>query len=381
MSKVHTILTYGVVAALAGGVLYINHMHLERNEALRMEVTELRKRDRINRDLLVDKIAVVANKVGTLEQTNYPSIPMDRLAQSVVGVNTMGSQGSGFIIEVRGRRLILTNYHVVQNHPDTTISVTTHDGARFSKVNGVMRSERFDMAVFEIDDPAFNYPSLKIGDPRVLQIGSPVIALGNPMGQVGYSSRGVINARAIVFQQNKVRLEMLRSSIMLAPGYSGGPTVNHAGEVVGISFSYFAHQGTRAYVNGNTIPIDLVVNTIERHLDGKPVEPVNFRFRFEQDWEIVNDALERPSGVLFLEGRTPVDDALGLRTGDVITDINGMPIVDTDDLARALLRVYPGDTVRIRIKGARNEEITTTIPLVTMIPAPLDITPPAQRAP
>lgn len=385
MSKITTVFVYGVIAFSLGWLLYGDYYqkNLIRNNAT--EISEMQRNIRTRREFINADIDATKTRIRSLENHNEPTIPVDALTRSVVNVTSMmmGSSGSGFIIENRGRRFILTNYHVVRETPSGLITIMGHDRTIFKNVKVVLRLERFDMVVMEVDDPEFNYPVLKVGDPKKLKLGDPVIALGNPLGRTGFAARGVVSATSSVVHQGQLRLEAIRTSMMFAPGYSGGPTVNHAGEVVGISFSYLAHPTTFAYVHANSISIDLVIETINRFLDGRPYEPIFFGLRLRQNFETVREGVERPSGVLFIEGTLPVDATLKLQAGDIITDINGSPIVVMEDIARALMKIYPSDTVRIRVKGGREETITTTLPLEGLYTNPpvLNPGPPLRIAP
>jgi len=140
------------------------------------------------------------------------------IARSVVLVRgSMGSSGSGVIWDRPG--LVITNHHVVPG----PIAELTVAGGRRLKARVVRRAPALDLAALEVEgDPG---QGAQVGDSDELHVGDLVIAVGNPMGERNAPSLGIVASAAD---------DVLRLSITLRPGNSGGALVNAGGQVVGI---------------------------------------------------------------------------------------------------------------------------------------------------
>jgi serine protease Do len=131
----------------------------------------------------------------------------------------MGSSGSGVIWDRPG--LIITNHHVVPGtHAELTIS-----GGRRLKARVVRRAPALDLAALEVEVEGSIDASARIGDSDQLRVGDLLVAVGNPMGERNAPSLGILASAPD---------DVLRLSITLRPGNSGGALVNARGEVVGI---------------------------------------------------------------------------------------------------------------------------------------------------
>jgi len=168
------------------------------------------------------------------------------VARSVVLVRgSRGSAGSGVIWDRPG--LILTNHHVV--HAGQA-EIVTPDGRRLlGKV--VRRAPELDLAALKVD--ADLAPRARIGDSDALRVGDLVLAVGNPMGERNAPSLGIVSAQPG---------EVVRLSITLRPGNSGGALVNARGEVVGIPH----------LVAGSGLAIAVSTRTVARFLAGNVKE-------------------------------------------------------------------------------------------------------------
>src|SRR5262245_35151705 len=168
------------------------------------------------------------------------------VARSVVLVRgSRGSAGSGVIWDQPG--LIITNHHVVHA---ATAEIVTADGRRLvGKV--VRRAPDVDLAALEVD--AELEPRARIADSDLLRVGDLVVAVGNPMGERTAPSLGIASAQPD---------DVVRLSITLRPGNSGGALVNARGEVVGIP----------NLVAGSGVAIAVSTRTVARFLAGPIAE-------------------------------------------------------------------------------------------------------------
>jgi serine protease Do len=169
------------------------------------------------------------------------------VARSVVLVRgSRGSAGSGVIWDRPG--LIITNHHVVHA---STAEIVVADGRRLlGRV--VRRAPGLDLAAIEVD--AELSPRASIANSDALRVGDLVLAVGNPMGERNAPSLGIVSAEPD---------DVVRLSITLRPGNSGGALVNARGEVVGIP----------NLVAGHGVALAVSTRTVARFLSGNVAEP------------------------------------------------------------------------------------------------------------
>ncbi len=138
--------------------------------------------------------------------------------------------GSGAGVIWRKNGIILTNAHVVNRHVPM---VSLSDGREFA-AQVLARQPEIDLALLKID--ADDLPAVRIADQQTLRVGELVFAAGHPWGQRGFITAGVISAfNTVRVNGSRREIPVLRTDAALAPGNSGGPLVNAAGEVVGIN--------------------------------------------------------------------------------------------------------------------------------------------------
>jgi len=232
--------------------------------------------------------------------------------------------GSGVIWRSGG--LIVTNAHVARRADGR---VRFSDGRAVS-ARVAARDRQLDLALLEAD--ARDFAAAPIGDSDKLRAGELVLAVGSPYGHAGAVAVGVVHAAA--------DRRWVAADLRLAPGNSGGPLANAAGDVVGINTMV-------AYGVALAVPSNIVERFVAR--GGRParrlgvtVEPVN------------NAGLGLPVfGLLVveIEPASPAENA-GLQVGDVLTGAGGRPFQAPFDLALAL--EVDGSVVRLDLlRGGR----------------------------
>ena len=158
---------------------------------------------------VISPVAELSDALGELAR---------EVARSVVLVRgSMGSAGSGVIWDQPG--LVITNHHVVPG-PLAELSVA---GGRRLRARVVRRAPALDLAALQVDSALAD--GMRVGDSDSLRIGDLLVAVGNPMGERNALSLGILASAPG---------DVLRLSITLRPGNSGGALVNARGEVVGI---------------------------------------------------------------------------------------------------------------------------------------------------
>jgi serine protease Do len=178
----------------------------------------------------------------------------------VLAVVHNGRRGAGAGVLV-GEGLVLTSHHVVAH--GRSFKVTLNDGATY-EARVLSHAPETDLALLSI--PANGYPTAVIseGEPRP---GELVFAFGHPWGQRGVLTGGVLSAVTTARTQNG-EIPILRTDARLAPGNSGGPLLNAAGEIIGINAMIFggdqgiaiAASAIRAFLGmaRSTIPVSAV---------------------------------------------------------------------------------------------------------------------------
>jgi len=158
------------------------------------------------------------------------------MADTVAGVQRSlvvlqnGRHGFGAGLVWRPDGVILTNNHVVGR---SIPHVFTADGREFS-ARLLARDEQIDLALLKFD--ADDLPAARVADSRDLKVGQLFLAVGHPWGEAGFVTLGCISSLGAARTNDSTRsVDIIRSDVRLAPGNSGGPLVNLAGEVVGIN--------------------------------------------------------------------------------------------------------------------------------------------------
>lgn len=162
------------------------------------------------------------------------------------------SSGSGCIINNKG--IILTSSHVIENAK--TINVITNSGIKYTaKVLSVMGEDN-DLALLKIE-PKEKLQVITLGDSEKIQTGQRVLAIGNPFGFNGTLTTGIISR--IDYKRNKIQTDAA-----INPGSSGGPIINAAGEVIGISQSIYNPDNNKSNIGiGFAVPINEAKKFIE----------------------------------------------------------------------------------------------------------------------
>ena len=277
--------------------------------------------------------------------------------------------GSGFIYDAQGH--IVTNYHVVENAEE--LSVALADGRVYpATVVGVDPSN--DLAVIHIEADDLPEP-ITLGDSDDLRVGQFVVAIGNPFGQAGTLTVGVISALGRIIESPDGRFigEAIQTDAAINPGNSGGPLLDLHGRVIGITSQIVSPSRANAGI-GFAVPVNTVQRVVPQLIvQGRYAHPwlvgatlVPFSTQgaqvlreagmdvpMDQGLLVTEVTLGSPASAAGISGGdriVPVGRYRLLVGGDIITAINGEPVADIKGLTVYLeTETQVGDTVEVTI--------------------------------
>ncbi len=268
--------------------------------------------------------------------------------------------GSGWIIDSNG--IIVTNNHVVEGA--TTISATLEDGRTFDvDAKKVFTDPLADLAIMKID--AHNLPALKVGNSAKMRVGDWVIAIGNALGQGIRATEGIISNKGVSIPvgQGQTLYDLIETSAAINPGNSGGPLVNLAGEVIGITSAKIAASGVEGmgYAISTETAIPIIRELVQKGYVTRPWMGVSL-YTVDR-FAVMRYGLSVEKGVLVtgVVAGSPAAKA-GLRTGDVITKIDGKEVSTTEDLILAIRSAQIGQQMVVTyIRGTAENTVTVTL--------------------
>ena len=256
--------------------------------------------------------------------------------------------GSGIIISPDG--YIVTNNHVVDGA--VQIKVTLND-RRVLKAKLIGVDKLTDLAVLKVD--ATNLPSIAWGDSTKLQPGQTVLAFGSPFGYFQFSvTRGIVSAlnRPNPYSDDPRKPgNFIQTDAAINPGNSGGALVNAHGELIGINTFIITNNGSFAGA-GFAIPSQIVRATAEQLIQHGKVEHgylgIGMNDVTPDNAHFFN--LQEATGAIVSQV-TPDSPASrgGVKTGDVISQLNGEKIVNGSALQVAVSETAPGTKITLGV--------------------------------
>lgn len=264
--------------------------------------------------------------------------------------------GSGFIVSSDG--YILTNAHVVQGATDVTVKLT--DKREF-KAKVVGSDKRSDVALIKID--ANNLPAVKMGEASRARVGEWVVAVGSPFGFENTVTSGIISAKARRLEGDSYTT-FIQTDVAINPGNSGGPLFNLNGEVIGINSQIYSGTGQFAGISFS-IPIDAALKVRDQLLKHGKVSRGKLGVMVQgMDSELAQSfGLEKPAGALVssVDPSGPAAKA-GVQSGDIIMQVDGKPVDETQDLPSMIGEHAPGDVVHLKVwRDKSNHDLTVKL--------------------
>jgi putative serine protease PepD len=313
-----------------------------------------------------------AAPAGSIEAVAAKVLP------SVVQINvasaTAAGSGSGIILTSDG--LILTNNHVAEVAANGgRIAVSFNNGATASaKIVG--RDPLTDLAVIQAQGVSGLKPAT-LGSSATLDVGEQVLAVGSPFGLSSTVTSGIVSALNRPVSPTEAGspgsggtnntngiFPGIQTDAAINPGNSGGPLVNMQGQVVGINSAIFSDSNSTTSQGGSiglgfAIPIDEAKPIAQQLSNGQTATHAKLGV-------LVSDAVDSQG----LPGGAKVGDVTaksaaanaGLKSGDVITAIDGQEITSADSLVATVRTYRPGDHVTLTVhRGDATSQLPLTL--------------------
>jgi S1-C subfamily serine protease len=277
------------------------------------------------------------------------------------------ASGSGIVLDDEGH--VLTNNHVVEGGETIQVSFESEGKKYPAEVVGTEPNK--DLALLKVDAPASQLHPLKLGDSSKMEVGDPVVAIGNPFDLQRTVTSGIVSAlqREITAPDGVTIDNVIQTDAAINPGNSGGPLINSAGEVIGINSQIeTGGEGSDGNVGiGFAIPINtakeeisaLESGTADEHgflgISGATITPeLASAFNLPVEEGVLVQQVEEggPAAAAGIQGATTAASVEGQEFGlggDIITAVNGEPIASTEDLIEKIEDSHAGETVELTI--------------------------------
>ncbi|MGB3547635.1 MAG: Do family serine endopeptidase [Saprospiraceae bacterium] len=269
--------------------------------------------------------------------------------------------GSGVIISSDG--YIVTNNHVIEGAEN--LEVVLND-QRTYPATLVGTDPSTDVALIKID--AADLATIQFGNSDEVRVGEWVVAVGNPFSLTSTVTAGIVSAKGrsidILRRKSDAAIEsFIQTDAVVNPGNSGGALVNTEGRLVGINTAISSPTGVYAGY-AFAVPSKIVAKVVadlkeygvaQRAYLGARIQEINSAFAREND-------IDRDNGVYIGEvTANSAAEAAGLKKGDIVLAVDGVPTLRSSDLLEQLGRKRPGDRVELTILRDKREQMVPVV--------------------
>jgi S1-C subfamily serine protease len=321
-----------------------------------------------------DGVAFIEAEIPSQEAAQSPFSPFGE-PEAEGGTAT----GSGFVIDTEGH--LLTNNHVVEGADRIQVKLGDSETAYEAELVGADPS--MDLALLDVRAPADQLHPLRLGRSAEMEVGDPVVAIGNPFGLDRTVTSGIVSAlqRQIEAPDGFSITDVIQTDAAINPGNSGGPLINVAGEVIGINSQIATGGGGGGNVGvGFAIPIDTVRAELDQlkatgevehaflGISGATITPdlakaVNLSV--EQGvlvQEVVADSPADEAGVESGSSSATIDGAQVRLGGDVIVKVEGRKVAGMDEIVEAINEAEPGEELELTLlRDGETRKVTATL--------------------
>ena len=288
--------------------------------------------------------------------------------------------GSGFVVDKAGH--IVTNYHVIEGGSnEIRVSFSNRDTVDAELVGS---DPSTDLAVLQVDTSATALTPLSLGNSDAVEVGDPVVAIGNPFGLDRTATAGIVSAlQRLITAPNQFTIDhVIQTDAPINHGNSGGPLLDDRGQVIGVNtqietggVTSSGNVGIGFAVPSNTVK-DVVAQILRKgHVDHAYLG-ISGQAVTTDVAETYNLATRKGVLVASVTSGSGADDA-GLRAGDtevvvagetyvlggdIIVAIDGTSISSVEELRDAIAAHEPGQKVRLTVfRGAKKKSVTITL--------------------
>lgn len=306
---------------------------------------------------------VVSSKADAPDWAAVADAVGDSVVSIQVSSDSSAGEGSGVIFDSKGN--ILTNDHVVANARQ--VYVTLADGRVF-EATVIGTDPATDLAVIQIENAPDNLTVATLGDSSTVGVGDPVAAIGNPMGLASTLTTGVVSAldRPTAPSSGEGAVtNAIQIDAAINPGNSGGPVFNDSGQVVGIASSIITTSSAISSGGsiglGFAIPINLAKNISSQLVENGVAEHAYLGVTIRDGVADYEGQRRTGAEVVDVQSQTPAALA-GLKSGDVVTQINGKAVGSSISLTGYVRQFKTGEVVTLQlVRGGQLMEIDVTL--------------------
>ncbi|KGN04745.1 peptidase [Clostridium haemolyticum NCTC 8350] len=342
IKRVIKVVTFVVIAAFSGAISSKFIMERKFSQVLQWENAKVQNNNgkQHSVELLTNNIGKVAEKVG-------PSIVGIIKKTENYSKDNYDFKGSGVIVSSDG--YIVTNNHIIKDAKE--INVKLPNSPNYISATLIGKDDIYDIAVIKIN--AKSLPAAKFADSSEVNVGDTAIAIGNPLGEAfpGNISAGIISGfkQGVAYGESGYKVLQTDASINFTN--SGGALCNVIGEVIGINsinLNVTKIEGMGFAINSNEVK-NLIHEITHYGKVTKPMMGVNGR-------SVVNGNGNGIKGVYISEViKDSSAESAGIKPTDIITELNGKPISNLQDIENILQNHKFGDNIKCKIW--RNEKI------------------------
>ncbi|NRY61326.1 S1C family serine protease [Clostridium beijerinckii] len=295
-----------------------------------------------------------------------------KVAPAVVIVSTKGSSnsgfmngevegmGSGFIINEEG--YVLTNFHVIANAKEVTVTLSNNTEVSATVVN---YNQDRDVAMLKLKDGTKVPAVAELGDSDEVYPGAEVIAIGTPLSKnfAQTLTKGVISGSNRTIDDSGKSLDFIQTDAAINPGNSGGPLVNTKGQVIGINSMKIGSDASGSSTPVEGIGFAIPINEVKSKIDSLSKQILNLGVQAKNIDKELADKYNLSEGIYIMgiDEFSPAEKG-GLKIGDIIVKCDGKSVKTVDELKEAKEEKKVGDTIVLQVlRNKKTIDVSVTL--------------------
>ena len=309
-------------------------------------------------DEIYSMTAVAAKTVDTVVEIRTDYVVEGSFMQQYI------SQGAGSGVIITENGYIATNNHVIDEA--TKITVILRNGEEYDAAL-VGTDEKTDLAVVKIEKTGL--PVATIGNSDKLEVAEAVLAIGNPLGELGGSvSNGIISALSRKIMVENQEMTLLQTTAAVNPGNSGGGLFNMSGELIGIVNAKSSGEDIEGI--GFAIPSNIAKPVIEDiikfgYVKGRVLLGVTTIDILDKN-TAMQYRVDRLGVYVYSVGKGSDAEKAGLKSGDLLLSLDGVEIENQDQFSSLIQNHSVGDTISITVYR-QGKDVTLSVTLTEYI--------------